>query len=178
MDDVVNTTQTEQPINYEAEYKKAIAERDNLRLEVDKQKGLKDKYASENAEYKRKAEAQMSEEEKKAKEWQEIIDSNAKMKAELAQMQLEKELLANGFTAEESNKLIKGNFAVKDIATIIKERVDLALKSENAKLTKTSTPQSLMGNGANNNTELSFIKRIASLNNNDVMAEEIKKHYS
>lgn len=147
MEEIVTTNQTEQHIDYEAEYKKAIAERDNLRLEVDKQKGLKDKYARENAEYKTKVEAQMSAEEKKAREWQEIIDSNEKMKAELAQMQLEKELLANGFTAEESEKLIKGKFAVKDIATIIKERVDLAVKSAKAEFTKGATPQSLMGNG-------------------------------
>lgn len=147
-DNVVQTDgNVETTINYEAEYKKAIAERDNAIAEANKQKGLKDKYASENAEYKRKAEAQMSEEEKRAKEWQEVLDSREQMQKELSQMKLEKALLSNGFTAEESEKLIKSNFAVKDIATIIKERVDTAVKSAQAEFTKNSTSKSLMGNG-------------------------------
>lgn len=144
---------TETPINYEEAYKKAIAERDSYKLEAEKQKGLKDKYASENADYKKKAEAQMSEEEKKAKEWQELLDSKKEMESKLSQMQLEKDLLANGFTTEESEKLIKGNFAVKDIATIIKERVDSAVKSAQAEFTKNSTSQSLMGKGSTDGKE-------------------------
>lgn len=144
---------TEPTINYEEAYKKAIAERDSYKLEAEKQKGLKDKYASENADYKKKAEAQMSEEEKKAKEWQELLDSKKEMESKLSQMQLEKDLLANGFTTEESEKLIKGNFAVKDIATIIKERVDSAVKSAQAEFTKNSTSQSLMGKGSTDGKE-------------------------
>lgn len=151
---------TEMTINYEEAYKKAIAERDSYKLEAEKQKGLKDKYASENADYKKKAEdykkqveSQMSEEEKKAKEWQELLDSKKEMESKLSQMQLEKDLLANGFTTEESEKLIKGNFAVKDIATIIKERVDSAVKSAQAEFTKNSTSQSLMGKGSTDGKE-------------------------
>lgn len=148
MDEKNTVVPTETPtIDYKAEYEKMLAERDSLQLEVKKQKDLKDKYASENADYKKRAEAQMSEEEKKAREWQEMIEGNEKMKAQIKQMQLEKELLANGFTAEESDKLMKGNFAVKDIAEIIKARVELATKSTNAEFTKNSTTSSLMGNG-------------------------------
>lgn len=153
-DNVAQTdSNVETTINYEAEYKKAIAERDNAIAEANKQKGLKDKYASENAEYKRKAEAQMSEEEKRVKEQQEMQDKYKEMESKVAKMELEKDLLANGFTTEESEKLIKSNFAVKDIATIIKERVDTAVKSAQAEFTKNSTSKSLMGNGTANEKE-------------------------
>lgn len=149
------TTQTNnvtQTVDYEAEYKKILAERDSLKAESEKQKQLKDKYASENAEYRRKAEAQMSEEEKKQKEWQEVLDRNKQMSKQIEQMQLEKDLLANGFNSEESAKLIDGKFAVKIIADIIKTRVDAAVKSAKAEFTKGTTSQSLVGKGTTTET--------------------------
>lgn len=149
------TTQTNnitQTVDYEAEYKKILAERDSLKAESEKQKQLKDKYASENAEYRRKAEAQMSEEEKKQKEWQEVLDRNKQMSKQIEQMQLEKDLLANGFNSEESAKLIDGKFAVKIIADIIKARVEAAVKSAKAEFTKGTTAQSLVGKGTTTET--------------------------
>ncbi len=146
-----NTQNTQTPEkDYKQEYEKQL-------LEIEKLKNAISKTNSENAEYKRKAEAQMSEEEKKAKEWKDLLAQNEEMNAKLAQMQLEKDLLSNGFTAEESKKLIDGKFAVKDIASIIKERVDMAVKSAKAEFTKNSTAQSLMGNGsADKNTKSAF----------------------
>ena len=134
-------------IDYEAEYKKAVAERDAFKSEVEKQKQLKDKYATENADYKRKEVEKMSDEEKKARELQNLIDSKNKMEAELKQMRLEKDLLANGFTADESKKLIEGNFSVKDIADIMKARLVEQEKSIKAESLKKSTPEAPMGNG-------------------------------
>lgn len=142
-----NTTGTQTQIDYESEYKKILAERDSYKAEAEKQKGLKDKYASENADYKKKELDKMTDDEKKAKELQDLIDSKNKMEAEIKQMKLEKDLLANGFTAEESAKLINSNFAVKDIAEIIKEKVDLAVKSAKAEMIKGTTPSAQMGNG-------------------------------
>lgn len=148
-------------VDYKAEYEKMLAERDNYKAEAEKQKRMKDQYATENADYKKKAEAQMTEEEKRAKEWQEMLDSKTKMETELAQMKLEKECLANGFTAEESEKLIKGNFAVKDIAEIIKSKVDEAVKSAKAEMTKGSTSNGLLGKGTaeKGNEKSDFQKR-------------------
>lgn len=145
---------TEQTINYEEAYNKVVAERDEALKEVSKQKSMKDKYASENAEYKRKAEENSTADEKKAKDFDDLVQSNEKMRAELEQMKLEKELLANGFSADESNKLIEGKFAVKDIAEIIKNRVEQAVKSANAESTKNSTARSLVGNGTANEKSL------------------------
>ena len=148
-----NTTGTETQIDYESEYKKVLAERDSYKAEAEKQKGLKDKYASENADYKKKELDKMTDDEKKAKELQDLIDSKNKMEAEIKQMKLEKDLLANGFTAEESAKLIKSNFSVKDIAEIIKDKVDLAVKSAKAEMIKGTTPSAQMGNGTTNNAQ-------------------------
>lgn len=148
-----NTTGTETQIDYESEYKKILAERDSYKAEAEKQKGLKDKYASENADYKKKELDKMTDDEKKAKELQDLIDSKNKMEAEIKQMKLEKDLLANGFTAEEGAKLIKSNFSVKDIAEIIKDKVDLAVKSAKAEMIKGTTPSVQMGNGTTNNAQ-------------------------
>ena len=145
----------------EAKLAEALKRAEIAEAEVTKQKNLKDTYAKENADYKRKAEAQMTEEEKRAIEWQEMLDSKTKMETELAQMKLEKECLSNGFTAEESEKLIKGNFAVKDIAEIIKSKVDEAVKSAKAEMTKGSTSNGLLGKGSaeKGNEKSGFQKR-------------------
>lgn len=146
-------------IDYESEYKKMMAERDSYKAEAEKQKGLKDKYASENADYKKKELDKMTDDEKKAKELQDLIESKNKMEAEIRVMKLEKELLSNGFTAEESEKLIKSNFAVKDIAEVVKLKVEEAVKSAKAEMIKETTPSSPMGNGtAKGNGESDFQK--------------------
>ena len=140
-------------IDYEAEYNKMVAERDSYKAEAEKQKRMKDQYATENADYKKKAEAQMSDEEKRAKEHKELLDSKANLEAEIAKLKLEKEFSANGFSAEETAKLIDGNFAPKDIADIIKARVDEGVKSAKAEATKSSTSETLLGNGTANKGE-------------------------
>ena len=135
-------------IDYEAEYNKMVAERDSYKAEAEKQKRMKDQYATENADYKKKAEAQMSDEEKRAKEHKELLDSKASLEAEIAKLKLERDFSANGFTAEETAKLIDGNFAPKDLADIIKARVDEGVKSAKAEATKSSTAETLLGNGS------------------------------
>jgi colicin import membrane protein len=140
-------------IDYEAEYNKMVAERDSYKAEAEKQKRMKDQYATENADYKKKVEAQMSDEEKRAKEHQELLDSKASLEAEIAKLKLERDFSANGFSAEETAKLIDGNFAPKDIADIIKARVDEGVKSAKAEGTKSSTAETLLGNGTANKGE-------------------------
>lgn len=140
-------TDTPPSIDYESEYKKVLAERDAFKAEAEKQKGLKDKYASENAGYKKKELEKMTDDEKRAKEYQDLVESNNKMAERLKAMELEKDLLANGFSAEESDKLIKGNFAVKDIADILKVRLEEQAKSIKAEMLKNTTPEAPMGNG-------------------------------
>lgn len=147
-------------IDYKAEYEKAVAERDSFKAEAEKQKRMKDQYATENADYKKKAEAQMSDEERKAKELQEIIDRANNAEAELAQMRLRSDGLTNGFSADETDKLINGKFSFKDLADIVKARVDEAVKSAKAEMTKNNTAGSLLGKGSATDAEKSdFQKR-------------------
>lgn len=139
--------------DYKALYEQTLKRAETAEAEAKKQKGLKDTYATENAEYKRKAEAQMTDDEKKAKELQELIDGKKSLEAEIAKLKLERDFSANGFTAEETAKLIDGNFAPKDIADIIKARVDEGVKSAKAEATKSSTAETLLGNGTANKGE-------------------------
>lgn len=148
-------------IDYETEYKKAVAEKEAFKAEAEKQKKLKDQYATENATYKKKEVEKMSDEEKKAKELQDLIDSRNQMEAELKAMRLEKDLLANGFTAEESDKLIKSQFGVKEIAEILKARLDEQAKSLKAGLIKDTTPSEPLGNGSTKTADISYAEKLA-----------------
>lgn len=141
-------------VDYEQEYKKQS-------LEIEKLKNAISKTNSENAEYKRKELEKMSAEEKSARELQDLMESNKKMEAELRTMKLEKDLLANGFTGEESEKLINSNFAIKDIADIIKAKVDEAVKSAKAELLKGTTTTPPMGSSATNNSAKTKAQQIA-----------------
>lgn len=147
--------------DYKHEYEKQL-------MEIEKLKNAISKTNSENAEYKKKELAKMSDDEKRAKEHQDLIDSANQMKAELEQMKLEKDLLANGFTSEESAKLIKANISIGDmkvLTDIIKEKVDLAVKSAKAEMIKNTTPSSPVGSDTTNGDEKTgFQKYQASLN--------------
>lgn len=137
-------------IDYEAEYKKMVAERDTYKAEAEKQKRMKDQYATENADYKKKAEAQMSDDERKQKEYDELVASKQNLEAEVTKYKTEREILANGFTADESEVLIKGGCPielVKPLADILKARMTELEKTIKAQLLKETTQPSPMGNG-------------------------------
>lgn len=143
----------ESAIDFEQEYKKQA-------LEIEKLKNAISKTNSENAEYKRKELEhrkkeldKMSEEEKNAAKLSELVEANSKLEAELKQFRIEKDLLSNGFTAEESEKLIKGGLAVKDFAEILKNRLEEQEKTLKATLLKGSTPSQPMGNGTTNGSK-------------------------
>ena len=147
-----NTTEMDNaqpPVDYKAKYEQAL-------LEIEKQKKVKDQYATENANYKKKEQEKMTDDEKKQAELKELIESKNQIEAELQSMKLEKDLLANGFTAEESEKLIKGNFSVKDIADILKARLDANTKSVKAELIKGTTPATPLGTGTAKETKTDF----------------------
>lgn len=171
-------TDTPPSIDYESEYKKMMAERDAFKAEAEKQKGLKDKYASENAGYKKKELEKMTDDEKRAKEYQDLVESKNKMEEEIRMMRLERDLLSNGFSAEESEKLIKSNFSVAEIANIVKTRVEDAVKSAKAEAIKTDTPSSLIGNPSQGSPNVSYAERLAKKNISDTSAsDKIKQIY-
>lgn len=167
-------TDTTPSIDYESEYKKMLAERDAFKAEAEKQKGLKDKYASENAGYKKKELEKMTDDEKRAKEYQDLVESKNKMEEEIRMMRLERDLLSNGFSAEESEKLIKSNFSVSEIANIVKTRVEDAVKSAKAEAIKTDTPSSLVGSGTAKGDSKSDFQKFQEKQNANKAQKEIK----
>ena len=158
-----NGVQTEtQTIDYEKEFKALTDKYNSLNDNYMKKSDAFDKVSSEVADFKRQQRDNMTKEQQQAEELKEIIENNNKLKAEVKQMRLEKDLLANGFTADESEKLIKGNFAVKDIADIIKARLEASEKSIRAELIKNNTPTQPMGNGNTNTaTQDSYAEKLA-----------------
>lgn len=144
---VVPTEEAAKTVDYEQEYKKAIAERDAARADAEKQKKLKDQYASESAAYKKKELEKMSDEEKKAKEYQEIVDANSKLEAQIKEYQTRDELLSNGFTKEECDTLMKGGLKIKDFAEIMTKRLEENTKSVKASMIKDTTPEAVLGSG-------------------------------
>ena len=146
----------------------------DLRAELEKQKGLKDAYAKENAGYKKKELEKMSDDEKRAKEYQDLVNSAEQMKAELATMKLEKEFLANGFTAEETTKLIESSSSPKAIAEIIKAKVELAIKSAKAEAIKEGTTQQPMGNGTSSEGGKTRFQMFQEKQNENKAKKEIK----
>ena len=147
LDTTMSQTETQAPEkDYKHEYEKQL-------MEIEKLKNAISKTNSENAEYKKKELAKMSDDEKKAKEYEELVNSANQMKEELAKMKLEKEFLANGFTAEETIKLIESSSSPKTIAEIIKAKVELAIKSARAEAIKEGTAQQPMGEGTTKDTK-------------------------
>lgn len=150
--------QTQQPttpsVDYEQEYKKQA-------MEIERLKNAISKTNSENAEYKRKELEKMSDEEKKAKELQDLIDSKTKIEAELQEMKLEKEIYAKGFNDDECAKLKKSGVSVNAIscfADILKARIEENTKNVKATLIKDTTPVEKLGKGTTENPLSDFAK--------------------
>lgn len=150
--------QTQQPttpsVDYEQEYKKQA-------MEIERLKNAISKTNSENAEYKRKELEKMSDEEKKAKELQDLIDSKTKIEAELQEMKLEKEIYAKGFTDAECDKLKKSGVpvgAISCFAEILKARIEENTKNVKATLIKDTTPNEKLGKGTTEPTMSDFAK--------------------
>lgn len=148
------TGETQTPVeekNYKDEYQKAMAEVERLKNSISETN-------SENANFKRQLKEKMTDDEKKAEEQKEFLSRYEKLEADYKRMVLEKDLLSNGFTAEESQRLIEGNFAIKDLADIMKARVEANTKLVKATMIKDSTPDAPMGNGTttNPNTKSEF----------------------
>ena len=159
-------------IDYEAEYNKMVAERDSYKAEAEKQKRMKDQYATENADYKKKAEAQMSDEEKRAKEMQDLIDRATNAEKKMAEMEHKQSGLENGFTADEVAKLAGSNVDFKVLKEIVSARVEEAVKSAKAEATKSSTAETLLGNGTTNGeTKSDFQKHQESKQNKSTIVE-------
>lgn len=143
-----NTENTQVPEkDYKKEYEKQLLEIEKLRNSISKTNSENAEYKRQEADRKKKELESLPEVERLTKELEAERNARKADTAEIAQLKLEKEFVANGFTADETTKLINSNFAVKDIAEIIKSRVDEAVKSAKAEFTKNSTSKGLLGGG-------------------------------
>ncbi|MCM1440068.1 MAG: hypothetical protein NC131_12830 [Roseburia sp.] len=127
-------TNTEPTIDYEAEYKKAISERDSARAEAEKYKGLKDKYSGEAAKYKKQVDDKMSDDEKKQAELAEKEQRYAEMAAKVAEMETATLFAENGFDkndyADIAKKVVEvGGDKARELAESIIAFVQKANKS-------------------------------------------------
>lgn len=145
----------QQPVDYEKEFKALKEKYTSLNNEYIKKSDAYDKVSSENADYKRKERDKLSDEQKREQEFQDLVEGKKQIEAELKTMRLEKDLLSNGFTAEESELLIKDNFAVKTIADILKKRIEENTKSVTAGLIKKTTPSDPVGSDIDKGKEKS-----------------------
>lgn len=159
--EIETQTQNNSTIDYESEYKKMTAEMTRLKEAMSKTN-------SENAEYKKKERERLSDDEKKSLEFKELVESKNKIEAELQQMKLEKDFLANGFSQDECDNLLKNNCSPKSIAEIIKVRVEQAVSSEKANQVKNSTPQTPIGKATAEKSSFQIYQENKENNNNVV----------
>lgn len=106
---------------------------------------------AENAEYKRKEQARMTDDEKKALADKEMQEEFAKVQEQIKLYKLKEELVESGFTAEEIKKLVENNCSAKAYAEVYAVREDKLKKSLNLGALKNSTPKS--GVGSSDTTE-------------------------
>lgn len=135
-----------QTIDYEKEFKALQDKYNSLNDNYMKKSDAFDKVSSEVADFKRQQRDNMSEAQKQAEAQKELMESVKRLEAENANFKREKEILANGFTAEECEKLMKGEMAVSVFAEILKARLEENTKSVQASLIKTTTPNAPLGN--------------------------------
>lgn len=170
-------TQTTDTTDYKTLYEQTLARAENAEAEAKKQKDLKDNYAKESADRKKREMESLPEMERIKKENEDYAKNNQELLNKIALMERRNEGVSNGFSAEETEKLINGNFSFKDIAEIIKKRTDEAIKSTKAEYDKSSTSQNVVGSGTAKATQ-SYAERLAQSNfSNESDLDKIKQLY-
>lgn len=143
-----NMAQAEpQNVDYEKEFKALQDKYKVLNDNYLKKSDAFDKVSSEVADFKRQQRDNMTEAQKQAEAQKELMESVKRLEAENLNYKREKEILANGFTAEECDKLMKGDMSISVFAEILKSRLEENTKSVQANLIKNSTPNAPLGNG-------------------------------
>lgn len=131
---------------------------------------------AENAEYKRKEQARMTDDEKKALADKEMQEEFARVQEQIKMYKLKEELVESGFTAEETKKLIDGNCSAKAYAEIYAVREEKLKKSLNLGALKNSTPKSGVG-ASNANEDEDFATKIAKSKYGGQDMSKIKELY-
>ena len=178
------TETTVETTDYKTLYEQTLARAEAAEADRDKQKRQKDNYATENADYKRQEAERKKKEldslpevERLTKELEAERNATKEANERYAQMLHRQSGLENGFTVEEVEKLAGTGIDFKVLKQIVSARVDEAVKSAKAEVTKNSTSQDLLGNGNTGKTS-SYAEGLASTRfaNGDELAK-IKEIY-
>lgn len=154
-------------VDYQALYNTAMGEIDKLKKQISK-------VNSENAEYKRQKQAQMTEEEKKAQEQADLMAQLQDVQKQLDTYKLKDSLNTQGYTAKEIDLLIKGGCTAEVYAKIMNDRLSSQVESLKAQnlVNSTATPPA----GATKGEKLTNAQRILGQNADN--AQEIKNKFN
>lgn len=159
----------EQSVDYQALYTQAMGE-------IEKLKNQMSKVNSENAEYKRKAKAQMSDEEKKAQEHNDLLAQLEQVQKQLDAYKLKDTLAKQGYTSKEIDLLIDGGCSAEVYAKIMNDRLTAqaeSIKAQNIVNSTTTPPVGTVDGGAEPMTRA---QRILSTSIDN--AQEIKNKFN
>jgi len=136
-------------IDYKAEFDKLSAEYQKLKLALDKTN-------SENADYKRKERERLTDDEKRTLAEQERLEYIKKLEQSNKKFELEKTMLAKGFSQEETNVLVENasdpKAMAETMADILQARLLNNSKQVKAQILKSNTD---IPDGSSNSKPLS-----------------------
>ena len=159
----------EQSVDYQALYTQAMGENEKLKNQMSK-------VNSENAEYKRKAKAQMSDEEKKVQEHNDLLAQLDQVQKQLDAYKLKDTLAKQGYTSKEIDLLIDGGCSAEVYAKIMNDRLTAqaeSIKAQNIVNSTTTPPVGTVDGGAEPMTRA---QRILSTSIDN--AQEIKNKFN
>lgn len=162
-------TATDVPQNFEQLYTDAMGEIDRLKKQMSR-------VNSENADYKRKAQAQMTEEEKRVQEQNELLAKLQLAEEQLNTYKMRDDLVKQGFTAQEVEMLIKGNCSAEIYAKIMQDRLSAQAESLKAQNLVNSTTTPPVGAMDGTNEPLTYAQRI--LKNSGDQTQDIKSKFN
>lgn len=162
-------TVVDAPQNFEQLYTDAMGEIDRLKKQMSR-------VNSENADYKRKMQAQMTDEEKRVQEQNDLLARLQQAEEQLNTYKMRDTLVKQGFTAQEIELLVKGNCSAEVYAKIMNDRLSAQAESLKAQNLVNSTTQPPVGTLDGGNDTLTYAQRILSKSGDN--AQEIKTKFN
>lgn len=162
-------TSTDAPQNFEQLYTDAVGEIERLKKQMSK-------VNSENADYKRKMQAQMTDEEKRVAEQNDLLAKLQQAEEQLNTYKLRDDLVKQGFTAQEIEMLVKGNCSAEVYVKIMNDRLMAQAESLKAQNLVNSTTTPPVGTIDGTNEPLTYAQRI--LKNGNDNGQDIKSKFN
>lgn len=158
------------PQNFEQLYTDAMGEIDRLKKQMSK-------VNSENADYKRKIQAQMTDDEKRVAEQNDLLARLQQAEEQLNTYKLRDDLVKQGFTAQEIEMLVKGNCSAEVYVKIMNDRLMAQAESLKAQNLVNSTTTPPVGTMDGTTEKLTNAQRIIK-SGNDGNGKDIKSKFN